>query len=62
MCYTGANPGIFMGGDPKFLFYLFSNYNYSLTQYQQITVNILLYGLYIIDRVGQKQIKIKNKK
>jgi hypothetical protein len=41
-------PGIYYGGGLKFLFYLFSNYNYSLTHYQQITVNILLYGLYII--------------
>jgi hypothetical protein len=30
----------FIGGQ-NFLFYLFFNYNYSLTQYQQITVNIL---------------------
>jgi hypothetical protein len=32
----------------KCLFYLFSNYNYSLTHYQQITDNILQYDLYII--------------
>jgi hypothetical protein len=29
----------FFRGGPKFLFYLFFNYNYSLIQYQQITVN-----------------------
>jgi hypothetical protein len=29
----------FLRGGPKFLFYLFSNYNYSLIQYQQITIN-----------------------
>jgi hypothetical protein len=34
----GRTQELFRGG-PKFLFYLFSNYNYSLIQYQKITVN-----------------------
>jgi hypothetical protein len=29
----------FLGGGPTFLFHLVSNYNYSLIQYQKITVN-----------------------
>lgn len=32
-------PRIFLWGGPKFLFYLFSSYNYSLIHYQHITCN-----------------------
>jgi hypothetical protein len=35
----GRTKEFFRREGPTFLFYLFSNYNYSLIQYQQITIN-----------------------